>query len=161
MNIGGLLSSPNQTQIATSPGQRQAEFQQLAKDLKSGNLSGAQQDFATLTSLLSGANPSTGPTSTAPTQSTMAQDFQKLGQDLQSGNLSAAQQDFSQFEQNAQQVHGRHHHHLSTDATSSANSNSGGLLNLLTNTATAAVSAYGTGGLTGVSAAGSLLSALV
>lgn len=160
MNIGGLLSSPYQTQIAGNRVQRQAQFQQLGEDLQSGNLSAARQDFASLTSLLSGATPSS--TTTSP-QSTVNQDFQKLGQDLQSGDLSAAQTDYTQIQQNAAKAHTAHghHHHANTDATNSSTSTAGGLLSLLTNTATAAVSAYGSGGLTGLSAAGSLVSALV
>jgi len=51
MSIAGILSSSlfNSNSQAISPQQQfQKEFQQLSQDLKSGNLSAAQSDFATL-----------------------------------------------------------------------------------------------------------------
>src|SRR5450631_354169 len=96
--IGSLQNNPKS--------QIQTEFQQLAQDLTSGNLSGAQSDFAALQENAPGAqNNGTSP---------LSQAFSALGKDLQSGNLSAAQQDFATIQQDisaAQQTGQVHHHH--------------------------------------------------
>jgi hypothetical protein len=90
------------------------EFQQLGKDLQSGNLSAAQSDFATLTQL---APPSNSPITPVQGSCPIAQDFQLLAQDLQAGNVSAAQQDYTTIRQDLQsqqsvvQERGTHHHH--------------------------------------------------
>ncbi len=114
MSIAGILSSSlfNSNSQAISPQQQfQKEFQQLGQDLKSGNLSAAQSDFATLQQ----NSASSSPTTSASNSSAIAQAFSQLGKDLQSGNLSAAQQDFSNIQQDTQsqstQAHGHHHHH--------------------------------------------------
>jgi len=92
--------------------QFQQEFQQLGQDLQSGNLSAAQQDFATLQQL--GPQGSSA-SSSAQSSNPIAQEFNQLAQDLQSGNLSSAQQDYSNIQQDfqnqAEQVQGHHHHH--------------------------------------------------
>ena len=96
--------------------QLQKEFQQLGEDLKSGNLSAAQQDYVTLEQLAPQSS-SASPQSSNP----IAQAFQQLSQDLQSGNLSAAQQDFNTIQQDFQQaaqMHGHHHHHGGGDGNS-------------------------------------------
>jgi len=91
------------------------EFQQLGKDLQSGNLSQAQADFAALQpnnvqAVASGTQTSASPIAIA---------FQQLSSDLQSGNLSAAQQDYSTIQQDMRQHsaavsgHHLHHHHPS------------------------------------------------
>jgi outer membrane protein assembly factor BamD (BamD/ComL family) len=89
----------------------QQEFQQLGQDLQSGNLSAAQQDFATLQSL----TPQGSSASSTQSNNPIAQEFSQLSQDLQSGNLSAAQQDFAQIQQSlqsqSQSAQGHHHHH--------------------------------------------------
>src|ERR1700680_3471331 len=82
--------------------QIQSEFQQLGRDLQSGNLAQAQSDFTTLSQNLPGFNqtspppPTATPAATASTgatpTNTVAQAFTQLAHDLQSGNLSAAQQ---------------------------------------------------------------------
>ena len=117
MSVSGVSSS-NFFQSNLAQGvqnkfqQIQSQFQQLGKDLQSGNLSQAQQDFATLTQELPSSQQQTG---AATSTSSVAQAFKTLGQDLQSGNLSAAQQDFAAIQQNAQQAsgsaHGHHNHH--------------------------------------------------
>jgi outer membrane protein assembly factor BamD (BamD/ComL family) len=95
--------------------QLQTEFQQLGRDLQSGNLNQAQSDFSALAQNLSGAAQSNFTISSGG-NTTVAQAFAQLGQDLQSGNLQAAQQDFTNLQQDVQQsagqeVGGRHHHH--------------------------------------------------
>lgn len=103
--------------------QLKAEFQQLGQDLQSGNLTQAQQDYATLSQNL----PNSGATASSPVLQALTQ----LGQDLQAGNLSAAQQDYSTAQQDAQQQasqagghHGRHHHHVESSQSSSSSSSS-------------------------------------
>lgn len=68
--------------------QRTADLTQLGQDLQAGNLSAAQTDFNTLTSL-----GQTGPFQNGqPFQQTnRAQDFQAIGQALQSGDVASAQ----------------------------------------------------------------------
>ena len=85
--------------------QMQQEFQQLGKDLSSGNLSAAQADFAAITQ--------PAPAGSSLKTNSMSQEFSQLGQDLRSGNLSSAQQDYSTIQQSMQQhaAHGHHHHH--------------------------------------------------
>ena len=103
--------------------QLKTEFQQLGQDLQSGNLTQAQQDYATLSQNL----PNSGSTTANPA----LQAFSQLGQDLQSGNLQAAQQDYATVQQDAQQQaaqvtghHGHHHHHSESSQSSSASSSS-------------------------------------
>lgn len=83
------------------------DFQQLGKDLQSGNLSQAQADFATLQS--------DRPAGQSSSSSPVSNDLNNLGQALQSGNLSQAQQAYSSVQQdvqqNVQQGGGHHHHH--------------------------------------------------
>lgn len=114
MSVSGILSSSLYNyglQAVQQRGQQmRSEFQQLGQDLKSGNLSAAQSDFASLQQLKQGS-----PSSSMHTNSTMGQDFQQLAQDLKSGNTSAAQQDYAKIQQDLQsqsaQAHGHHHHH--------------------------------------------------
>jgi len=116
MSASAILSSSfsnydNQT-VQNRMQQFRQEFQQLGEDLQSGNLSAAQQDFATLQQLGPQGNSTT---SSAQSSNPIAQAFNQLAQDLQSGNLSAAQQDYSNIQQDfqnqAQQAEGHHHHH--------------------------------------------------
>lgn len=87
------------------------EFQQLGQDLQSGDLSAAQQDYATLQQL----TPQQSSTTSTQSDNPIQQAFSQLSQDLQSGNLSGAQQDYTQLQQDfqsqAQATHGHHHHH--------------------------------------------------
>lgn len=93
--------------------QLQQDFQQLGSDLSSGNLSGAQSDFAAIQQLVPGM------ASQAQSQSNIATAFNKLSSDLQSGNLSAAQQDYATLQQDMKNAHGHHHHMHSGGANAS------------------------------------------
>jgi len=109
ISSGNLFSYENQSQ-QNNIQQFKQEFEQLGEDLKSGNLSAAQSDFATLQQIGSRAS------STSLTQggNAIAQAIQQLGQDLQSGNLSAAQQDYTTLKQDLTDRAGSmssHHHH--------------------------------------------------
>lgn len=87
-------------------------FAQLAQDLKSGNLSAAQQDFSTIQQDMQSAMAAHGhhrhhhhseSRQNSSQENPISQLFSQLGQDLQSGNLTAAQQDFSTIQQQFQQ----------------------------------------------------------
>ena len=83
-------------------------FQQLAKDLQSGNLSAAQQDFSTIQQDVQSQggghhHHGHGESSSAAPQNPVAELFSELGQALQSGNLSAAQQAYTTLQQDFQQ----------------------------------------------------------
>lgn len=116
MAVGGILSSSifqalqgGQNDYQT----RRNEFQQLGQDLQGGNLTAAQQDFATLTQNAAQAAQGAGNNA-----NNIGQAFTALGQALQNGNLTQAQQDYANIQQDvqqqAQQIAGqlhRHHHH--------------------------------------------------
>ena len=99
--------------------QVQSEFQQLGQDLQAGNLTKAQQDYATLSqnfrTAQTGTTAAATPTATATNSNPIAQAFAALSTDLQNGNITAAQQDYATVQQDAQQqgssqVHHHHHH---------------------------------------------------
>jgi outer membrane protein assembly factor BamD (BamD/ComL family) len=118
MSVSGISSTSLYTTQSTQNNLQEIQqtFQQLGKDLQSGNLTGAQSDFATLQKLV----PQSISTSSSQSNSPIAQAFTQLGKDLQSGNLSAAQQDFTTIQQDFQNqatqnqapaTEGHHHHH--------------------------------------------------
>jgi outer membrane protein assembly factor BamD (BamD/ComL family) len=82
-------------------------FAQLSKDLQSGNLSAAQQDFATIQQdMQSNAVQSGGHRHHhhGGGENAISSLFGQLGQALQSGDLSTAQQVFSTMQQDFQQA---------------------------------------------------------
>jgi hypothetical protein len=111
----GATSAASATSSTSSSPILQA-FQSLGKDLQSGNLSAAQQDFATIQQSAQQSQASghahhghhhhiggdSGSTSISPV-STLQQDFTSLGSDLQSGNLSSAQQAYASLQSDLQQ----------------------------------------------------------
>ena len=163
MSIAGILSSSlsQLTGIQNGYQTQKSEFQQLGKDLASGNITAANQDYIELTSTASQNTQRTA-------ANTLAQDFGALGQALGAGNLTAAQKAYTAVQQdmqNAQQthVHGGHHHHGGggwQDASNgnSANANSNNILSLLSSLNTQGTSA--TSGATASTNGNSLLSAL-
>jgi hypothetical protein len=140
MSIIGILSSnlfsagaaQNTQSSQNNPSvfqQIKTEFQQLGRDLQSGNLTAAQSDFTTLSQNLSGASQSSAASANFATgNNAIAKALAQLGQDLQSGNLQGAQQDFTNLQQDVQQIssqqvgghHAHHHHH--TESSQSASS---------------------------------------
>jgi len=76
--------------------QIKSDFEQLADDLESGNLTGAQQDVSALGQDI----PATQQGSSNP----MLKSLGNVGQDLQSGNLSSAKQDFATLQSSVQQA---------------------------------------------------------
>jgi hypothetical protein len=138
MSVSGIASSilfaPISSQKLQSRDQQiQQEFQQLGKDLKSGNLSAAQTDFVTLQNGVQQNNSS----STTRSSNPIVQDFTQLASDLKAGNLSAAQKDFTALQQalntasnaNTAGGQGHHHHHASESSGSNAANSIGGSIN--------------------------------
>jgi outer membrane protein assembly factor BamD (BamD/ComL family) len=114
MSLAGILSSNlfnfNSQSVQDPMKQFRQDFQKLGQNLQTGNLTGAQADFAALQK--------DDPQSSSSTQNNnpIAQAFQQLSSELQSGNLSAAQQDFSSLQQDfqnqaASHMQRSHHHH--------------------------------------------------
>lgn len=102
-------SSPNG---ASAFEQIKTEFQQLGQDLQTGNLTQAQQDYATLSQDLPGKiQASASPASQA---------FAQLGKDLQAGNLQAARQDYLTVEHDAARAAGDHRHHQASELQKSS-----------------------------------------
>jgi hypothetical protein len=103
--------------------QFETEFQQLGRDLKSGDLLAAQQDYASLeqgvqqtsTQQFRGPHHLHSQAESSQTSSyshssqqanPIAQAFRALAQDLQAGNLSAAQSAFATLQNDLQQIGG-------------------------------------------------------
>ena len=109
MSISALSSLFSNTQTGALSSQLQnSQFQQLGKDLTSGNLSAAQSDFATLQQAFA-QTPTASPSSS--TTNPVAQAFQQLSTDLKSGNLSGAKQDYSSIQQDLSSRTGLAHLH--------------------------------------------------
>ena len=119
--LSSLLTATQSAQNGSGQGKFQqirSEFQQLGQDLQAGNLTQAQQDYATLSQNFPNAQTgTTSGTATANGANPIAQAFTALAQDLQNGNLSGAQQDYATIQQDFQQqqqgsgaVHHHHHH---------------------------------------------------
>jgi hypothetical protein len=118
-----LLPSGQQSSLLTPASGAQTSsplgtaVSQLAQDLKSGNLTAAQSDFATVQQDLQQAGQQSGAAhghhhrhhgGGESSQSSSQQDpistlFGQLGQDLQAGNVAAAQQAYSSLQQDLQQ----------------------------------------------------------
>jgi hypothetical protein len=94
------ITDPSATPSLQNDSQAQAlsEFQQLTSDLRSGNLSQAQADYANLAK--------NAPAAAQNSSTPLGKAFSQLGQALQSGNLSAAQQALAAVTHQL----GRHHH---------------------------------------------------
>ena len=90
--------------------QLKQDLHQLGQDLKAGNLSAAQADFATLQQIGPAglSNPSIQP------KNPLWQVFNQLSEDLQAGDLTAAQQDYLKLQQTfqGQGVQGAGHHEV-------------------------------------------------
>jgi hypothetical protein len=102
MSISGVSgSSGAQATQASNFQQRRTEFQDLSKALQSGDLSGAQSAFQSLTA----NSPAAGG------NSKIADAFKAVGQALQSGDVAGAQKAFASLQSTLQGAHGHHHHH--------------------------------------------------
>ena len=99
-------------------------MQQLTSAIGSGDVTGAQTAYATLTSLpqASGQANSSGP---------LGQFLSTVGADLNKGDISSAQSTLTTFKA----AHGKHHHHAAPPATGTDSSSNA------SNTATTPVTA--------------------
>ena len=92
-----------------------SEFEQLGKDLQSGDLVAAQKDFAALQQLQADQTGSTPDASVDPLQAAL----KKLAQDLQTQDTNAVQKDYANvlhvYQNHASPVH-RHHAHSSGES---------------------------------------------
>jgi len=105
------LSPASSTSTSQSSNPIAQAFNQLSQDLQAGNLSAAQQDYASIqqdfqkqASQMHHHHHHSGGSE----QSEVSQLFDQLGQDLQSGNLSSAQSDFSSLQALAEQPRLQH-----------------------------------------------------
>ncbi len=118
MSIQGVSATgSNQSVGAAAWQQRQQSFKDLTAALQSGDLSGAQKAFSTLT----------GGTGTVNASSPLA----KVGQALQNGDLAGAQTAMQQVQASRA---GHHHHHAATPQTATAAPTSSGSVGSLLNT---------------------------
>lgn len=95
------ISSASSNPFYTKQTSTQQSFSQLVSALQSGNLSAAQNAYASFTQSAGQGDPN----------SPFAQAINQIGQDLQSGNIGAAQQTLSSLQQTAGAHHAHHHHH--------------------------------------------------
>lgn len=114
----GNANTPGQSNYPQSSFRQ--DFQNLTSAITSGDLAGAQQAYATLTSDTSRDSDSSA---TSQGKNSFQQALNQIGADLQSGNISGAQQTLSSLQQ-SQGAHGGHHHHH-------GGGESGGLASLL------------------------------
>jgi|ERR1035437_1083005 iron uptake system EfeUOB component EfeO/EfeM len=127
MNVSGVNSATTayQTSVQSSFKQRAQDFKALQTALQSGDVTTAQQAFASLQKDMQTSSKAAGATSNQSSQtSQLGADFQTLQSALQSGDLSGAQSAFATLKQDLQSTgaaHGahHHHHHMSGNATSS------------------------------------------
>jgi hypothetical protein len=112
LSISSISSSPygaGLQQFQSAAQQRRTDFNNLAKALQSGDLSGAQQAFSDLTQ--------TGRSTAGNSNNPISKDFAALGDALKSGDLSQAQDAFTKLKQDLQatqqngQAGGAHHAH--------------------------------------------------
>ena len=100
-DVSGITASDASQAIWQLMQQRNTNFQKLSTALQAGNLSGAQQAFA---SLQQNGQVPTG-------NSVISSDFDAVGKALQSGDLQAAQTAFQKLQQDRQTMRAAHHHH--------------------------------------------------
>ncbi|MBZ5665016.1 MAG: hypothetical protein LAO30_10470 [Acidobacteriia bacterium] len=123
MSISGIPSSTfSQYPLSAASKLCQQDWKQLGQDLKSGNLSAAQQDLSALQQDLQSQGDSSVnlyhnhhrlavPIGELTNQNSLLQQLNQLGQDLASGNLSASQQAYAALQEQStvSTIGGRHH----------------------------------------------------
>ncbi len=135
MSVGSVSTSSVYQYGNNSGSQKRQDFNALSQALQSGDLSGAQAAFSSMTQKFQGA---TAPTASASsTDDKRAADFSQLSDALKTGDLGAAQKAFASLKQDAQsvsatqnantsqqsgQVHRHHHRQAASASTSNANS---------------------------------------
>ena len=144
MNVTSIVNPYRQISLnAANPSQ--SNLQSLASALQSGNLTAAQNAFATFEQSFSASNSQQG-SSQSGQSSPVNSDIQTLSSALKSGNLTSAQSAFLQLQKDMQTQQGSGHHHhggggqgqavqalisaLSSNSSTSTNSTTGNLLNV-------------------------------
>jgi soluble cytochrome b562 len=117
MAVSGVSSSSNNNYQSSPLTDLRQAFQQMAKAINSGDLTGAQQAYTTLAQMQDGG--SGVPTDTS---SPFAQALNQIGQALQNGDINGAQQALSSL---SQQTHAHHHHHHARPSSDSSPSDAG------------------------------------
>jgi hypothetical protein len=100
MTISAISSASSYPYSTTQNAARQS-FTQLVSALQSGDLSAAQNAYATFTQNAGSQLDANSP---------FAQAINQIGQDLQSGNIGGAQQTLNSLQQSAGAHHAHHHH---------------------------------------------------
>ena len=108
MNVSSIANTPLPP-APTSFTKSKRDLQSLLAALNSGDLAGAQKDFADFQSDM--ASLGITPAATPKGIQQASADFKALQTDLNSGDLAAAQKDFSTLLQDLQGVSGQHKHH--------------------------------------------------
>lgn len=124
MSVSSISSGEglNQVDWRSTAKQGKQDFSQLLGALQSGDLSGAQQAFASMQQLLaagfqtstlasanSGTSASSGSTAAGTIAGTVGTDFSALGTALNSGSLSGAQNAVAKLQQDSQAYRQGHH----------------------------------------------------
>jgi len=122
MTINNVSSAASlyQTETQSPWKQRAQDFKALQSALQTGDLSGAQQAFATLQKDLPSSAPTTKPSSSSSQSTPASKDFQALQSALSSGDLSGAQQAFASLKQDLQsagKAHKHQHHHSGSESS--------------------------------------------
>jgi outer membrane protein assembly factor BamD (BamD/ComL family) len=123
-------TNPYQTDTQNPWQQRAQDFKSLQSALQSGDLSGAQQAFASLQQNQPTSSQTASTTTASNRNSQASNAFQALQSALGTGNLEAAQQAFSSLKQSMQSgrvagTGGHHHHHHGGGSASSTTQNAG------------------------------------
>jgi hypothetical protein len=117
MAVSGISSSSVNAYQPSQQDSFRQQFLQLANSLNSGDLSGAQQAYASLTQTQQQGNTQIDP------NSPFGKALTQIGQALQSGDLSGAQQALSSLKQQGTQgAHHHHHHRQGSSSTTTSNS---------------------------------------
>ena len=132
MSVTGVSGGFSYNQMTPPYQLSMQEFQQLGQDLATGNLTGAQSDFAILQQAFGQTATATstaasGSSSASPATNPLAQAFQQLSTDLKSGNLTAAQKDYTTVQQDLQNHfagHLHHHHGFTSSGLENSSNNS-------------------------------------
>ena len=111
MNVTSIVNPYRQYSLS-SANPSQSSLQSLSSALQSGNLTAAQNAFASFEQSFSGSN-SQQTSSQSGQSNPVTNDIQSLSSALNTGNLTSAQQAFVQLQKDmqAQQSSGHHHHH--------------------------------------------------
>jgi TolA-binding protein len=137
--MAASTASPSIDQMRKDIKQNSQDFKALKNALKSNDLAGATQAFATLQQDIQKASQAAGGQSPFDPSSPIGKDFQALGDALQSGDLSAAKKAFATFRQDIKSAGhaARAHHHHRADNDGDADDGVQGSATTATDTETA------------------------